>query len=100
MSRIRIPRKKKKWHYKNKMINYKFPYVPKYYRYVYYFCIEYGIKEFNMTVEELYKSFGRYTIDHIIWWYWVRRKHLHIEPKLNGEFQEYWDYFVSKGVIK
>ena len=53
-----------------------------------------------MTAEELYKSFGRYTMDHIIWWHWVRKKHLHIEPELSEEFQEYWDYFVSKGIIK
>lgn len=53
-----------------------------------------------MTAEELYKSFGRYTVDDVVWWHWVRRKHLHIEPKLSEEFQEYWNYFVSEGVIK
>lgn len=93
MSRIRIPRRKKKWHYRDKMFVRTFPYVC-------YFNIECGIKEFNMTAEELYKSFGRYTVDDVVWWHWVRRKHLHIEPKPSGEFQEYWDYFVSEGVIR
>jgi hypothetical protein len=100
MSRIRIPRRKKKWHYRDKMFVLTFPYVSKYYRYVCYFNIECGIKEFHMTAEELYKSFGRYTVDDVVWWHWVRRKHLHIAPELSGEFQEYWDYFVSEGVIK
>lgn len=100
MSKIRIPRRKKKWHYRDKMFVLTLPYVSKYYRYACYFNIECGIKQFNMTAEELYKSFGRYTVDDIVWWHWVRRKHLHIEPKLSEEFQEYWDYFVSEGVIK
>lgn len=100
MSKIRIPRRKKKWHYRDKSIDCKFPYVPKYYKYVCYFCIEDGIKKFNMTAEELYNNFGRYIMDHVIWWHWVRRKHLHIEPELSGEFKEYWNYFVSEGVIK
>lgn len=100
MGKIRIPRRKKKRHYWDKTFVYAFPYVSKQYRYACYFSIESGIKEFNMTAEELYKSFGRYTVDDIVWWHWVRRKHLYIEPKLSGEFQACWDYFVSEGVIK
>lgn len=98
MSKIRIPRKKKKHRFD--ITCHCFPNVPKLERYLCYFDVEYGIKEFHMTAEELYKFFGRYTLDDIVWWNWIRRKHLYIEPKLNKESQEYWNYFVSEGIIK
>jgi hypothetical protein len=97
MTKIRIPRKKKK---ESILQHYNFPCVPKINRYWSYKIIEYGISHYNMSAEDLYRTFGCYTMDDVIWWAWVRRKHLHIEPKLSEEFQEYWNYFVSEGVIK
>lgn len=67
---IRIPRKKKKKGYIN---SYKFPYIPKVNRYLCYFTIEDGIQRFHLTPEQLYNTFGRYTMDDVIWWNWVRK---------------------------
>lgn len=97
MGKIRIPRKLKK---KGVVLIYNFPCVPKINKYCSYKIIEYGISHYNMSAEDLCRTFGRYTIDDVIWWHWVRYKYLNIEPKMSQEFQEYWDYFVKKGVIK
>ena len=94
---IRIPRKLKK---KGIALVYNFPYVPKVNKYCSYRIIEYGISHYNMSAEDLYRTFGRYTMDDVIWWYWVRYKHLNIEPKMSDKFKEYWEYFVNQGVIK
>lgn len=97
MSKIRIPRKKKK----HIMVNmYSFPYVPKIERYKAYFSIEYGIKRFNMTPEKLCDTFGVYIMDHVIWWNWVRYKKLGIKPELSEKYLEYWNFFKNKGIIK
>ena len=52
-----------------------------------------------MTAEQLYHTFGRYTMDDVVWWYWVRWKNLGIVPKISADIKEYWDYFVEQGVI-
>ena len=103
MKKIRIPRKKKKQRYWRGMpyIAYKcFPNAPKIVKYYNYFDIERGIKRFGMSAEELYNTFGGVLKDYVIWWHWVRYKHLNIEPNMSDEFKEYWDYFVNQGVIK
>lgn len=98
MSKIRIPRKLKKYGDK-KLKHYNFPNVPRLSRYYSYFVIEDGIKTHNMSAEELCKTFGRYTMDDVIWWHWIRKKKLGIEPQMSPKFQEYWDFFKSKGCL-
>lgn len=103
MSKIRIPRKKKKlWAWANipQTACNNFPCVPKLVKYYNYFSVEHCIKKFNFTVEQVYRIFGWCTKDCVIWYHWVRKKRLGIEPTMSKEFQEYWDYFVEKGVIK
>lgn len=101
MKKIRIPRKKKKLGYITRMRTYMpYPCFPKLERYLSYFVIDSGIKKYNITSEELYKKFGRYTMDDVVWWNWVRYKHFGIEPQHSGDFKKYWDYFVNQGVIK
>ena len=97
MKKIRIPRKKKKG---SILLHYNFPCVPKINKYCSYKIIEYGVSHYNMSAEELYRTFGRYTMDDVIWWHWVRYKHLNIEPEMSKKLKEYWDYFVNQGVIK
>ena len=57
------------------------------------------MKLYNMSAEELVDTFGRYTYDDVIWWHWVRWKKLGIESKMSPDFQEYWDFFKSKGCL-
>ena len=97
MKKIRIPRKKNK---KGYIHYYKFPYVPVVNRYFNYQTIEDGIKRFGMTAEQLCNTFGRYVMDEVIWWNWVRWKELGIKPEMSEKYQEYWNYFVKKKVIK
>lgn len=100
MTKIRIPRKLKK--NANKILGRtwkNFPNVPKLMRYHHWSVIEKGIKIFDISAEELYHEYGRYTKDDVIWWHWVRWKELGIEPKMSPSFKEYWDFFVEKGVI-
>ena len=100
MKKIRIPRKLKK--NANILLNksYCFPEVPKLQKYYSYLDVEDGIKRYNMSAEQLYYSFGRFTMDDIIWWNWVRWKKLNVKPEMSEDFQEYWNYFVEKGIIK
>lgn len=103
MSKIRIPRKKKKLCYWRGVPENSFrchPCVPKVEKYYNYLEIEYCIKRSGMTAEELCRKYGYPLKEHVIWWHWVRKKHFGVEPKMSEEFQEYWDYFVEKGVIK
>lgn len=104
MAKIRIPRKKKKPHVWRDVVNNIpnwFPNITKLERYYAYFTIEYAIKKGWVELEPYVKiKKGPYIDDNIVWWHWVRKKHLGIEPKMSKEFQEYWDYFVKKGVIK
>lgn len=93
---IRIPRKKKKYYHYNPQW---FPYTPKVRRYFCYLNIVYSMKVYGMSAEELCNTFGRYTMDDVIWWAWVRWKELGIKPELSPKYQEYWDWFVSQGVI-
>lgn len=100
MRKIRIPRKLKK--YADKILErswWQFPNVPKLMRYLHWEHIEKGLKIFDISAEELYYEYGAYTKDDVIWWHWVRWKELGIEPKMSADFQEYWDFFVEKGVI-
>ena len=97
MKKIRIPRKVKKYYRDTGVFH--FPYVPKAERYIRYFNLENGIKTYKMTAEELCENFGRYLMDDVIWWHWVRWKELGIEPKMSQKYQEYWDFFVKEGVI-
>ena len=100
MKKIRIPRKLKKHDNRIFLKKYnQFPNVPKLIRYIHYFNIEKGIKIFDISPEELYYEYGRFTMDDVIWWHWVRWKELGIEPKMSPSFQEYWDFFVKEGVI-
>ena len=98
--KIRIPRKMKKERYIEKHIknvrcsNHKS--TPKLKRYYYYLDVQYGIKEYNMTPSELYNSFGFMLVDHIVWWNWVRWKHIGIEPQNQMDYpniEMYFDYF-------
>lgn len=93
---IRIPRKKKKHYSPNLKL---FPHKPIIERYYAYFDIEYGIKKYKMSAENLCNTFGRYLMDDVIWWAWIRWKKLGIKPELSPLFKGYWDWFVSKGVI-
>ena len=93
---IRIPRKKKKaYRYSPKM----FPYIPKVERYYAYFSIKDGMKRHNLGAEELCNKYGRYVMDEVIWWAWVRWKELGIQPELSTKYRKYWNYFVDEGVI-
>lgn len=94
--KIRISRKKKKLGYNHSYI---FPYIPKINRYFDYFNIEDGIKRFGMTAEELCNTFGRYVIEEVIWWNWVRYKKLGIQPEMSFEYKKHWDYLVKEKVI-
>ena len=98
MKKIRIPRKLKKISDKI-WSDYQFPNVPKLARYIHYQRVDWGIKHFKMSAEELCETFGKFSMDDVIWWNWVRRKELGIKPSLSPKYQEYWDYFVEKGVI-
>jgi hypothetical protein len=98
MKKIKIPRKLKKVAEKC-WVDYQFPNVPKLARYIHYLRVEWGIKYFGMSAEELCNTFGKFMKDDVIWWYWVRWKELGIEPTMSKKYQEYWDYFVEKGVI-
>lgn len=103
MKKIRIPRKKKKLGYITKMhsCNYNhFPNVPKLQKYLYYIDVERNLNRCGISAEGLGNKFGYITMDYVIWWSWVRYKELNIKPNLSGAYKEYWDYFVSKGVIK
>ena len=93
---IRIPRKKKKHCRYNPQW---FPFVPKVERYYDYFSIEYGMRTYKMSAEDLCNTFSRYIMDTVIWWAWVRWKKLGIKPELSPKYQEYWNYFVDEGVI-
>lgn len=102
MGKIRIPRKKKKLCYWRGVpeTSYKsFPCVPKIEKYYNYLEVEYAIKRYGLTAEELHRKFAYILKDYVIWWHWVRKKHLGIEPQMSDEFQGYWNYFVEKGVI-
>lgn len=99
MRKIRIPRKLKKHHIELLNTPYCFPQVPKIVRYYSYLDIEDGMKRWGMTAEQLYRKFGRYTKDDVVWWNWVRWKEFGIVPVLSADIKEYWDYFVEQGVI-
>ena len=62
-------------------------------------AIEDGIKRFGMTAEELCNTFGRYVIEEVIWWNWVRYKKLGIQPEMSFEYKKHWDYLVKEKVI-
>ena len=99
MKKIRIPRKLKK--YSEKLLSrHHFPNVPRLERYYMFLSVEKAIKKYGVSAEELYTKFGSFVMDDIIWWNWVRWKELGIEPNMSADFQEYWDYFVEKGVIQ
>ena len=93
---IRIPRKKKKyWRYHPEW----FPYVPKVERYYNYLGMEDAMKLYKMSAEGLADAYGRYVMDNVIWWAWVRWKELGIKPELSPKYREYWNWFVDEGVI-
>ena len=52
-----------------------------------------------MTAEELCNTFGRYVIEEVIWWNWVRYKKLGIQPEMSFEYKKHWDYLVKEKVI-
>jgi hypothetical protein len=99
MKKIRIPRKLKKNKYFYNSLNYIFPYVPKLLRYYSYMSIEYGIKTYNMTPEQLYDTFGRYTMDDVVFWYWVNYKYNLGPLPERADIREYWDHFVKYKAI-
>lgn len=99
--KIRIPRKKKKFNNKYRIIERsKFPYISKLEKFCYFIDLEYYIKQYNMKPIELYYRFGRISLDHIVWWNYIRKKYLNLEPILDNMSQEYWDWFVEQGIIK
>ena len=98
MKKIRIPRKLKKKSYSGYI--YYFPCVTKLNKYLSYFRIEYGIKQFNMTPEKLCETFGKYTMDDVIWWNWVIYKKTNIITNMSKKYQEYWNYFKDRNIIK
>lgn len=101
MKKIRIPRKKKKLSYWLGIERCKYyPYITKAEKYFSYLNVESFSKKRGYVPEDLYRMYGRFVMDDIIWYHWVRKKHFGIEPKMSQDFQEYWDYFVKKGVIK
>ena len=97
MKKIRIPRKLKKdiyvirklgdWRTKRD--------EPKVLKYHSYFKIERGMKIRKMSPEDLVRYYSIYMMDDVIWWYWVRKKELGIEPTLLPLYQEYWDEIVE-----
>ena len=96
MKKIRIPRKLKKDIYVIRKLgdwrtNRDMPKVSKYHSY---FKIERGMKRYQMSPEELVDTYGVYMMDDVIWWYWVRKKELGIEPILNPDYQDYWNEIV------
>lgn len=100
MKKIKIPRKLKKHANRIFMRNMQqFPNVPKLIRYHCYLNIEWGMKVFGISPEELYQEYGRFTMDDVIWWHWVRKKEFGIEPQMSPKFQEYWDYLKSKNCL-
>lgn len=52
-----------------------------------------------MSAEDLCNTFGRYMMDDVIWWAWVQWKELGINPNLSLKYRDYWNWFVSEGVI-
>lgn len=106
MSKIRLPRKLKKLR-KNKPITgiefllSCYPYVPKILRYEYYYFTEYFIgfmlKSPDVKIETLH--FFEHYYNYIVWWNWVRKKHLGIEPILPGKSKELWNMFCDKKII-
>lgn len=97
MKIIRIPRKLKKDIYALRKIGdfLKNRDEPKILKYLSYFKIEAGIKKYHLTPEELVDTYGKYMMDDVIWWYWVRKKELGIEPTLDSDYQDYWNEIVK-----
>lgn len=109
--KVRIPRKMKKERYWKKYVsNLKFSghfeSTPKLERYYYYLDTEQSMKRYNMTPEQLYKSFGFMLMDHIVWWNWVRWKHFGIEPQkitdveILDDYSEYFERLMKYNNIK
>lgn len=96
MKTIRIPRKLKKHIYVERKVGdfLKNRDEPKILKYLSYFKIEAGIKIHHLTPEELVDTYGMYMMDDVIWWYWVRKKELGIEPTLDSDYQDYWNEIV------
>lgn len=102
MTKIKLPRKLKKLRYNNPLTDRGFllscyPYVPKILRYEYYYFIDYMIKSLNVNIEKL--DFFEHYYNYIVWWNWVRKKHLGIEPNLPGKSKELWNMFCDKKII-
>ena len=102
MAKIRLPRKLKKIRKTNPLIDKEFllrcyPYVPKKLRYDYYYFIDFMLKSLGVKIETLdfFDHYGYY----IVWWNWVRKKHLGIEPNLPGKSKELWNMFCDKKII-
>ena len=97
MKIIRIPRKLKKDIYVGRKVGdmFKNNDTPKILKYLSYFKIETGIKKHHLTPEELVRYYSIYMMDDVIWWHWVRKKELGIEPTLLPLYQEYWDEIVK-----
>jgi hypothetical protein len=84
--KIRMPRR-----HKNEYYHYDSPQVRKADKYAMYLNVEWGMKTYNMTAEQLYYTFGRYCKDDIIWWNYIRWKELGITPNMSEEFSKYWN---------
>lgn len=98
MRKIRIPRKKKKWYYREKDSAFHFPNVTKYQKYLYYLIIEKGMKYWGVSAEELC-AFSCHHIDQVIWWNWVRLKHFGIAPQMSRRFEDYWNELKQDGIL-
>ncbi len=96
--KIRIPRKLKKW-VRTRCVNEQYL-ESKLKRFYYYLDIERSIKRYKKTPIELYNSFGYFTLDHIVWWNWVRIKYLNLPPSdLTNEGREYFNELMKDNKI-
>ena len=102
MVKIGLPRKLKKLR-KNKPITgiefllSCYPYVPKILRYEYYFHVDFMMQSLGVKIETL-DIFEHYD-NYIVWWNWVRKKHLGIEPNLPGRSKDIWNMLCDKKII-
>lgn len=100
MSKIRMPRKKKKGAYWRKINACEiFPQIIKADKFYKYLDVERYIKLTNLTPIQLCYKFGKFTLDHVVWWYYINKKYLNKELEMDSQTQEYWDWFREQGVI-
>ncbi len=88
--KIRIPRK-----LRNCYFNFDSLQVRKVDKYALYLKVEYAMKYFDMTAEQLVHCFGAYSVDDVIWWNYIRWKHFKIEPQMSKKYKDYWNVIAD-----